>query len=39
LPERKDTAQRFHHEADGDFKTVTEINGCDRRNQDESTIL
>ena len=22
LPERKETAQRFHHEAIGDFKTV-----------------
>ena len=24
LPERKETAQVFHHEANGDFKTVTE---------------
>jgi hypothetical protein len=32
LPERKETAQGFHHEADGDFKTVTEFNGCDMRN-------
>ena len=31
LPERKNTAQGFHHEANGDFKTVTEFNGCDRR--------
>ena len=32
LPERKETAQEFHHEANGDFnKTVTEFNGCDRR--------
>ena len=23
LPERKETAQGFHHEANGDFKTVT----------------
>ena len=30
LPERKETAQGFHHEANGDFKTVTEFNGCDR---------
>jgi hypothetical protein len=22
LPERKETAQEFHHEASGDFKTV-----------------
>ena len=29
LPERKETAQGFHHEANGDFKTVTEFNGCD----------
>jgi hypothetical protein len=29
LPERKETAQEFHHEANGDFKTVTEFNGCD----------
>ena len=28
LPERKKTAQGFHHEANGDFKTVTEFNGC-----------
>ena len=26
LPERKETAQRFHHEANGNFKTVTEFN-------------
>ena len=25
LPERKETAQGFHHEAIGDFKTVTEF--------------
>ena len=31
LPERKETAQGFHHEVNGDFKTVTEFNGCDRR--------
>ena len=31
LPERKETTQGFHHEANGDFKTVTELNGCDRR--------
>ena len=32
LPERKETAQGFHHEPNGDFKTVkTEFNGCDRR--------
>jgi hypothetical protein len=24
LPERKETAQGFHHEPNGDFKTVTE---------------
>ena len=30
LPERKETAQGFHHEAN-DFKTVTEFNGCDGR--------
>jgi hypothetical protein len=23
LPKRKETAQRFHHEANGDFKTVS----------------
>jgi hypothetical protein len=32
LPERKETTQGFHQEANGDFKTVTELNGCDRRN-------
>ena len=31
LPKRKETAQIFHHESNGDFKTVTEFNGCDRR--------
>uniref|UniRef100_A0A674ASY3 OCA2 melanosomal transmembrane protein n=1 Tax=Salmo trutta TaxID=8032 RepID=A0A674ASY3_SALTR len=31
LPERKETPQGFHHEANGDFKTVTEFNGCGRR--------
>ena len=31
LPERKETAQGYHHEANGDFKIVTELNGCDRR--------
>jgi hypothetical protein len=25
LPERKETAQGFHHEVNGDFKTVTEL--------------
>jgi hypothetical protein len=39
LPERKETAQEFHHEANGDFKTVTEFNGCDSRKQDGSTTL
>jgi hypothetical protein len=31
LMERKENAQGFHHEANGDFKTVIEFNGCDRR--------
>ena len=31
LPECKETAQGFHHEANVDFKTDTEFNGCDRR--------
>ena len=31
LPERKETPQGFHHDTNGDFKTVTELNGCDRR--------
>ena len=30
-PERKETIQRFHYEANGAFKTFTEFNGCDRR--------
>jgi hypothetical protein len=30
LPERKETTQGFHHEDNGDFKTVTEFNACDR---------
>jgi hypothetical protein len=29
LPEKKETAQRFHHGAKGDF-AVTDFNGCDR---------
>ena len=28
--ERKELAQGFHNEANGDFKTGTEFNGCDR---------
>ena len=31
---RKETAQGFNHEANGDFKTLTEFNGCDRRTAD-----
>ena len=31
LLERKETALGFHHEAHGDFKTLMEFNGCDRR--------
>ena len=31
LPARKETAQGFPHEANGDFKTVTEFNSCDMR--------
>ena len=31
LPKRKETTQGFYHEAHGDFKTVPEFNGCDRR--------
>jgi hypothetical protein len=31
LPERKETAQGFHHEVKGNFKTVTALNGCDKR--------
>jgi hypothetical protein len=31
LLERKETAQRFHHEPNGDFKTVAECFVCDRR--------
>ena len=31
LTERKESAQGFPHEVIGDFKTVTEFNGCDRR--------
>ena len=27
LLERKETTQGFHHKANGDFKTVTEVNG------------
>ena len=39
LLERKETAQGFHHEAIGDFNTVKEFNGCDRRTEDGSTTL
>ena len=38
LPERKETAQGFHLEANGDFKTVTSFNGCDRRTEEGSTL-
>ena len=31
LPERTETAQGFNNEASGDFKTDTDLNGCDRR--------
>ena len=31
LPERKQTAHGFHHQANGDFTTVSEFNGRDRR--------
>ena len=32
LPERMETTQGFHHEANSYFKTVkTEFNGCDMR--------
>ena len=31
LPERKEIAQGFHHEVNGDIETVTEFYGCDRR--------
>ena len=31
LTVRKETAQGLHHEANGDFKPVRELNGCDRR--------
>ena len=39
LPERNETTQGFHHEANGDFKTVTEFNGCDRKKTEGSTTL
>ena len=38
LPERKETADGFHHEANGDFITVTEFNGCEKT-EDGSTTL
>ena len=31
FPERKETVQEFHNDDNGDFKIVTEFNGCDRR--------
>ena len=31
FPERKETAEGFRHEANSDFKAVTEFNGCDGR--------
>ena len=31
FPERKETVRGFDHEANGDFKTVTEFNGCNMR--------
>jgi hypothetical protein len=38
LPERKENAQGFPHEANGNFKTVTEFNGCDRKNDGSTTL-
>ena len=29
LPERKEISHWFHYEANGDFKSVREFNGCD----------
>ena len=31
LHKRKETAQGLNHEANRDFKTIMEFNGCDRR--------
>jgi hypothetical protein len=31
LPERKETDKGLHHDVNGDVKTVTELNGCDKR--------
>jgi hypothetical protein len=31
LLERTEITQELHHEANGEFKTSTEFNGCDRR--------
>ena len=31
LTERKETAQEFHCEANGDFKLFKALNGCDRK--------
>ena len=39
LPERKETTQGIHHEANGDFKTVIAFNGCNMRTEDGSTTL
>jgi hypothetical protein len=39
LSEGNKTAQGFPHEPNGEFKTVTEFNGCDRRKPDEPTTL
>ena len=36
---REETAQGFHHEANGDFKTVTEFNGCDMRKRKHASCL
>ena len=38
LPGRKETAQGFHHEVNGDFKTVAEFNGCDRRTEGQIKV-
>jgi hypothetical protein len=39
LPERKDPTRRFHNQANGDFKTVKECNGCDRRKLRYNIVL
>jgi hypothetical protein len=39
LPEKEETTQIFHHETNGDFATVADLNSCDRRKLRNNNIV